>query len=190
MGTIEFLREGLRNLKTVGTVTRSSKWLCRQLVREVPFAEAKVIVELGAGDGVITHHILEAMDPDARLLAFEVNRKFCDKLRTIGDPRLEVIEDSAEHLGDILNNREIDQIDAVISAIPFVALPDQLGKAIISACHQHLKKEGLFVQVHYSLLAKHLYEGIFGNVGIRWVPLNVPPAFVLVSRKNGLVQDL
>ena len=34
------------------------------------------LVELGAGDGVITEHILKHMKKDAKLLSFEVNEKF------------------------------------------------------------------------------------------------------------------
>jgi len=31
---------------------------------------------------------------------------------------------------------------------------------------------------------KQLYSTVFGNVDVNFVPLNVPPAFVLVSEKN------
>jgi hypothetical protein len=33
------------------------------------------------------------------------------------------------------------------------------------------------------LLTKKFYQTIFGNVDISFVPLNIPPAFVLVSEK-------
>ena len=102
MKSIEFLREGLRNLKTVGTVTRSSKHLCKGMIKHVDFQHARLIVELGAGDGVITKHILRNMHPDARLMAFEVHPKFCESLRRIRDKRLIVVEDSAEKLDEYL----------------------------------------------------------------------------------------
>jgi phospholipid N-methyltransferase len=47
-----------------------------------------------------------------------------------------------------------------------------------------LKKGGYYVQLHYSLLAKKLYEKTFGNVDINFVLLNIPPAFVLASEKR------
>ncbi len=184
MGTIEFLREGLRNLQTVGTLTRSSKHLCKGMIKHIDFDQAKVIVELGAGDGVITKHILRHMRPDAKLLAFEVNSRFCDQMRAIQDERLIVIEDSAEHIGKYLEQAGAQEIDFVISAIPFVALPKELGRLIVSKAHQYLKKSGLYIQVHYSLVMKPLYSTIFGNVDTNFVPLNVPPAFVLVSQKR------
>ncbi len=184
MSKISFLKESLKNLKTVGTFTRSSKYLCKNMIRHVEFSDARTIVELGAGDGVITRHILQSMHPDCKLLAFEVNRSFCQKLRKIKDPRLQVIEDSAENLDQYLQHNAIQEVDYFISAIPFVALPDELSYRIVRKCHQRLKKDGRYVQVHYSLITKKMYEVVFGNVDVNWVPLNLPPAFVLVSDKH------
>ena len=184
MRHLDFLREGLRNLQTVGTLTRSSKHLCKALIKHVDFNSAQLIVELGAGDGVITKHILDGMRPDAKLLAFEVNAKFCDQMRQINDDRLVVIEDSAEHLERYVNEAGFDKIDFVISAIPFVALPKEVGTLIVGEAHRMLKNSGRYVQVHYSLVMKQLYQSIFGNVDVNFVALNVPPAFVLVSSKQ------
>lgn len=184
MNTIAFLREGLKNLKTVGTVTRSSRQLCEKAVSFVDFSNAEVLVELGAGDGVITKHLLKHMRPDARLLAFEVNPKFCALLRDIGDDRLIVVEDSAEHIGRYLRDNDLGEIDDVVSAIPFVALPKEAGQQIVTASRDHLKMGGHYIQVHYSLLMKSLYEGIFGNVDVNFVPMNLPPAFLLVSERR------
>ena len=153
------------------------------MIKHVDFKDARLIVELGAGDGVITKHILRSMHPDAKLLAFEVHPKFCDSLRKIKDQRLIIAEDSAEKLGEYLEKMGAKEVDFFISAIPFVALPKELGYSIVRTCHQYLRKSGLYIQVHYSLLTKSLYENVFGNVDVNFVPLNMPPAFVLVSEK-------
>lgn len=183
MKGINFLVEGLKDIKTIGTITRSSKSLCKNTIKHVDFQQADLIVELGAGDGVITRYILEKMKPTARLLAFEINPRFCDILRAIGDDRLTVAEASAEELDDYLQQLNATKIDYVISALPFVALPKELGLDIVAKCHQSMKQGGRYVQVHYSLLSKNLYESVFGNVDVNFVPLNVPPAFVLVCEK-------
>lgn len=185
MTKIDFFKEGIKNLKTVGTLTRSSKFLCKGAIKPIDFSKANVIVELGAGDGVITKHILKKMKPNAKLLAFEVNDKFCAQMReTIKDDRLHIIEDSAEKIGEYLASVGEKQTDYIVSAIPFVALPKDVGQKIVGEAHRTLKKGGLYTQVHYSLLAKKLYEGIFGNVDVNFVPLNVPPAFVMVCEKR------
>ena len=183
MGTLKFLAESLRNLKTVGTITRSGKALCRQVIKPVDFASARSIAELGAGDGAITQHLLAAMHPEARLLAFEVNPAFCRQLRALGDERLVVVEDSAENLRVHMRSHDIESLDAVVSAIPFVSLPTQLAHTIVGVCRDALKAGAPFSQVHYSLIMKKVYAGIFGNARVDFVPINIPPAFVISCEK-------
>lgn len=183
MSALNFLRESLRNIKTVGTVTRSSAPLCRAAIKPVDFATARHIVELGAGDGVITKHILAKMHPEARLMAFEVNPAFCEEMRTINDARLFVVQDSAELLAEYLQSHHFEALDAVVSAIPFVSLPESLADKIVTLCREALRPGAPFSQVHYTLVRKKVYAGIFGNVKIEFVPVNIPPAFVLTSRK-------
>lgn len=183
MSTIEFFKESIKNLKTIGTLTRSSKYLCKGMIKHVNFDDANIIVELGAGDGVITKHILNNMKPDAKLLIFEVNPKFCEMLRAIKDERLVVIEDSAEKLEIYLQQINAEKIDYIISAIPFVSLPDEVGYSIVGECYKYLKDGGSYIQVHYSFLMKKMYDTIFGNVDVNFVPFNIPPAFVFVSVK-------
>ena len=184
MGAIDFFKESIKNLKTVGTLTRSSKFLCKGMIKHVDFKSAKVIVELGAGDGVITKHILSSMSPDCKLITFEVNESFTNQLLEINDDRLIVVQDSAEKLEFYLKKNNLQIIDFVISAIPFVIVPKEIANNILEVCKKNLKDGGLFVQVHYSLMAKKLYKKAFGNVDINFVLLNLPPAFVLVSQNN------
>ena len=181
---IQFLRESIRSMKTTGSVTHSSKFLCRGMIKPVDFEKATLLVELGAGDGVITKHILRKMRPDAKLLVFEVNPKFCEKIRDqIEDDRMILIEDSAEHLTEHLTKRSLPKADFIVSAIPFVAMSREVTENIVKTCAQNLVKGGLFIQMQYSLMLKKTYESIFGNVRIDFIPVNVPPAFVLVSEK-------
>lgn len=182
MGAISFFRESLKNLKTVGTVTRSSPALCREAAAHVDYHNAKVIVELGAGDGVITRHILAQMRPDTKLLAFEVLPKMVEKLRKIDDPRLVVIPESAEKMGVYLKKHGFQHADAMVSAVPFVALPNELAYRIVRESRKHLCPKGTFAQVHYALSMMKMYQSIFSSVEINRVLMNLPPAYVLVCR--------
>lgn len=184
MGTIKFFKESVRNLKTVGTITRSSKYLCLGMIKPIDFTKAKVLVELGAGDGVVTKHILANMRPDAILLAFELNSAFCDKMREINDDRLVVIEDDAMKVQSYLEQYDHQEADYIISALPFTIFPEELSYKIIRKCKEVLKPSGLFLQIHYSLIPKKMYQKIFGNVKLNFVPINVPPAWVMVCVKQ------
>lgn len=178
MNKIKFLREGLKNLRTTGTVTPSSRFLCQSMIKGIDFSKARILIELGAGDGVVTRHILNKMHADARLFSFEVQSNFCDLLRKIDDPRLVIIEDSAEHLTDYLKEYGHEKADHIISAIPFVILPKDTAKNIVETCRDSLAPKGFFIQMHYSTMLKSLYESIFPKVKMSFTPLNIPPAFV------------
>ena len=184
MNKIDFFREGIRNLRTVGTVTRSSKFLCNKIVSLSSVEQSRYVIELGAGDGVMTRHILKRMAPDAKLISFEINSKFCDLIRKINDPRLIVVEDSAEHLESYLEKHDFGSVDTVFSALPFVVLPDNLAQQIVQTCHKKMRPAGQFLQIHYSLLERNLYKEIFGNLAIKFQLLNIPPAFILCCNKE------
>jgi phospholipid N-methyltransferase len=180
---MSFFGESIKNLKTVGTFTRSSSQLCKSAIKHVDFINAQFIVELGAGDGVITEHILEGMRDDGKLIVFEVNPQFCRILREISDKRLIVIEDSAEKMDQYLEKYGFSRVDYIISAIPFVVVPEKLAFTIVEACQTALKSGGKFIQVHYSLLMRKMYAKVFGNVAVNFVLINLPPAWVMVSVK-------
>ena len=183
MSTLSFLREGLKNIRTTGTITRSGTALCLAAIDRIDWSTTRVIVELGAGDGVITRHILRYLRPDARVIACEVSPDLCDDLRAIGDERLIVAQDSAENIRPYLDRIGADYADHIVSAIPFAALPPKLGQRIVGSAHANLRPGGRYHQVHYSLKTMDYYRRAFGAVEARRVFLNLPPAWVLYCRK-------
>ena len=132
--SFRFFQEGLRNLRTMGPITRSSPFLCRKMADMVDFSKARVVVELGAGDGVITRHLLPRLHPEGKILAFEILPQLSKDLHRIDDPRLIVVEDSAEHLAYYLEKEGLGEVDYIVSALPFVMLPHELGMSILKTC--------------------------------------------------------
>lgn len=149
-------------------------------------ARANVVVELGPGDGVITHFILERLRPDAQLLIFEINETFVKKLHIAfqDDQRVVVIHDSAENMSRHFEERGITSVDYFISGIPFIMLPEILAERITAACLTWLGKGGLFIQFHYFPSMLPFYKRIFGNVEVDLVPLNIPPALIVSCKKE------
>ena len=184
MNRFKFFKEGIRNLKTVGTVTRSSRYLCDKIINHSKIHQAKVIVELGAGDGVLTKHILGRMPEDCKLITFEINDFFIDTLEAIDDDRLVVAADSAENIQKYLDQEGLDHVDIIYSAIPFSVFPKPLARSIVTTSKSVLSLEGEYLQIHYSLMEKKLYESVFGNVEVFFQPLNIPPAFILKCIKE------
>lgn len=184
MNRFKFFREGIRNIKTVGTVTRSSRFLCEKIIQHSDISRAKYIVELGAGDGVLTKRILDKMPSDCKLIAFEINDKFIELLNQIDDERLIVAGDTAENLPQYMKRHEIEQIDIIYSAIPFSVIPDKTAREIVNISKSCMKNSGEYLQIHYSLIEKKMYSDIFGNVKVYFQPFNFPPAFILKSIKD------
>ncbi|WP_236975409.1 class I SAM-dependent methyltransferase [Membranihabitans maritimus] len=184
MNRFKFLKEGLRNIKTVGTVTRSSRYLCDKMINHSRIHKARYIMELGAGDGVLTRRILDRMPDNCKLVSFEINEKFVDILNSIQDDRLIVVGDSAENIEKHLIKHNIDELDIVYSALPFTVFPKELAKSIVELAKKKLRFEGEYLQIHYSLIAKKMYDDIFQNVQVYFQPINIPPAFVLKSLKG------
>ena len=181
----DFLRESLKNLRNTGSISPSSRFLCKSMADKIVTARAQTVVELGAGNGVITSYILDRLAPDARLLIFEINDAFVEKItQKFDDPRILLIHDSAEKMGKHFEKNGITHVDYFVSAIPFVMLPEIVSQNIIGECLRWLKPGGQFIQFHYSRVLVNYYKRIFGNATVDFVALNMPPAFIIVCEKT------
>lgn len=183
MRTLEFLLGALKDLKTVGSLFPHTPMAARKMTKPVDFGNARVIVELGGGNGAVTRDILRRMRSDAKLFVFEIHPDFAESLRRIGDGRMTVIQDSAEHLEKYLNDYGLSQVDAVISTLPLVIIDEPVRGAIIEAAMRVLKTGGYFVQIQYSLATKKDMRARFKNLKIDFTPFNLPPAFFYIVKK-------
>ncbi len=140
---IAFLRGFLERPKQVGSIIPSSRWMERRITRTAELANARLVIELGPGTGGTTRALLQAMRPDATLLAIEINPGFCELLReTIDDRRLIVHEGSAAEISDALTKHEQGAPDVVLSGIPFSTMPRSLGLAILHSVRESLAPGG------------------------------------------------
>ena len=179
----------IRNIKTTGTVTPSSKALIRRMLAPVDFAAARCIVEFGPGNGCITREILSRMAPEARLLCMEVNNDFAARItRMTDDPRLQVHNACASTLQSILSAQQPSCAnipgagspcaDYIISSLPLALLNDDTVAAIIQTARQSLCPEGRFLQYQYSLAHYADLKSVFNQVRLHFTLRNMPPAFV------------
>jgi phospholipid N-methyltransferase len=127
---------------------------------------------------------LKRMDPDSKLLAFEINEVFSEDLHKFDDSRFVFFKRTAEDLLAILAEQGIDRVDYVVSALPFTVMPDTVSENIVTQCRDCMRTGGKFIQVHYSLVKKGLYKDKFGNVKVNFILKNLPPAFLLISNKS------
>lgn len=173
---IRFFRSFLANPRQVGAVLPTSRRAVRDMLDMADFARARCVVELGAGTGVYTEEIVGRLQPDARLLAFEVDPDLVATLDgRFEDPRVRVINDSAENVGDYLNGA---QADIIVSGLPFTSLPEPVKRNILDQIAQVLAPDGVMVAIQYSTMVQRDLRRIFASVRRRVSPLNVPPAFL------------
>lgn len=176
----DLLVELYANLSTTGAVAFSSKSLVEKMLSYVDFSEAKLIVELGGGDGCITKGIVDKMSPDAHLLVFEINKSFCDSMeRLFPQENVHIINDSAENLNHHLNGKAADY---VVSSLPLNIFPMDLKNQILSQSKLALNGKGLYLQVSYSYFVKNHFRRHFDQVSTGFTIKNLPPAFVMVCR--------
>ena len=80
--------------------------LTQAMVEPLPLRDAKFVIELGPGTGVMTRELLGLVPRDAQVLAFEVSPRFVEYLRqSLEDPRLEIVHAGAEAAPKALRDR-------------------------------------------------------------------------------------
>src|SRR6185436_10505271 len=113
-----FAMQALTDFRTVGAVAPSSRYLTRAMTDPLPLRRAQVVVELGCGTGALTRMLLSNMPRRSVLLAFEINTSFSSYLRRqISDPRLVLINASAEKVREEVQQRGYKHVDAVTSSL-------------------------------------------------------------------------
>lgn len=176
-GILLFLRRWLAHPLRMGSVVPSSQALCRRLVRHGwPPAET-VVLELGAGTGVVSRAFLDAGLQPERLVVVELDSILARHLRD-SLPGVTVIEGDARMLADLLPARFRDRIGSVICGIPLVLLPLAEQKRFTCAMEAVAPGRGF---LHFSYCVTSPLSG--RKLGLQqrreaWTPLNVPPASV------------
>lgn len=173
----------LKNFRTTGALAPSSPLVIKRWMEDMDFSGPKVIVELGPGSGCVTKRILDQMDKESHLYSFEINKVFFDLVSEIKDPRLTVINESAEFVEKHLKSAGVEKIDYIISALPLAIMPPEVNKRILKAASGVLKEDGEFSQIQYSLRSYKLIKEAFGEVQLKYIILNFPPAFIYFCKK-------
>jgi len=179
-----FLSNFLKKPKEVAALTPSSKYVINQIVKNIDFDNARYIVEYGPGIGTITKAILQNLNHDAKLLCFELNKKFCKYLNNkLADPRLIVINDTVEKLDLYLNKYKIKNVDYVFSGIPFSLMKKENKELIVKKTRDSLREGGKFIVYQYSQHMKKYLKKYFDKISTDLELRNVPPNFIFVCEK-------
>lgn len=172
-----FFRRWLANPLQMGSVVPSSASLCRRVVAQTTRSADEIVVELGAGTGVISRALLAAGMPPERLFVVEIVPSLTKHLKRVL-PGVQVIEGDARDLAGLLPAEWHGRVGTAICGIPLVLLPVAEQRRFIAAMAAIAPGRGF---LHYSYCATSPLPARKHNLVARreaWTPLNFPPASV------------
>lgn len=186
-GRGQFIAAWLRSPLKMGALVPSSRALARALASKVDTGKPGLVIELGAGTGVVTHALLQAGIPARQLLVIE-REPVLHKILETYFPQLEVVCGDAAHLNHVLEKMGNPPVNAIVSSLPMLSLPKTVKAAIQKQMTKLMDEGGIVVQFTYGAksplnrneLRKHHITG----KRVKTVLNNVPPAHVWVYRKT------
>jgi phospholipid N-methyltransferase len=161
------------------------------MVEWIDWSNVRAVVEYGPGTGVFTRQILSQTRPEARVVAIELNPSFVTSLQT-RYPDVRLYQDSVANVKAICRNEEIQEVDAIVSGLPWASFSDDLQLELLRATTSVLKPGGQFVTFAYlqGLLLRsgrrfrrQLRDHFSRVERSRTVWMNLPPAFVYRCRR-------
>ncbi|SDI37083.1 class I SAM-dependent methyltransferase [Nonomuraea jiangxiensis] len=185
------LGQFLRAPATIGAVAPSSRRLASAVCAPIPERGEPTVVELGPGTGVFTAEIQQRLAGRGHHLAVELNEPMATLLAG-RFPDVDVVNDDAKRLGELLGQRGLPHADVVVSGLPWAAFAPQAQRDLLAAVTAAMSHGAAFTTFSYvhaiplnsarrfrSMLAERFEEVIAG----RTVWRNTPPAFVFHARR-------
>ncbi len=169
-----FLQELINRPGAIGAICPSSRYLARQMARQIPDSKDGLIVELGGGTGVITRALLDHGVAPEKLKVIEFSAPFVRRLRQ-RFPDVEVIHGNAADLCDLLPRNT--KICAIVSSLPLCSLPEPITQSILEQWRTLLHDGGVAIQFTYNLrLPKWRRLVDAQQTSSQFVWANLPPA--------------
>lgn len=176
-----FFKEALKDIKQTGSVAPSSRFLAAKMTEHIDFNQTLKIVELGAGQGVITRHILDEMNSYSSLMSFEINPYLFSEIVKIEDERLKPMMKSAVRLSSCIAQ---NSVDFIISGLPLANMDKYSKEELLESCYSILKPGGFYIQFQYALNDYKLIRHYFDKVRLGFALLNFPPTFIYYAKKK------
>ena len=182
----------LRNPRTVGAVSASSKAMAREMVAPIPRDTPVNVVELGPGTGSFTRAILERIAPGSRVMAIEVEAEFVERLRPRW-PSVEFVLASAVELEHLVRARGMQPVYHIVSGLPFASMLVEYSSRIMDGILHTLRPGGTFTTFQYVhgyrlpsavTFRRHMSVKMGHRPHVRLVLKNLLPALVLTWTKT------
>lgn len=182
-----FVRQFIMNTGMIGAIAPSSRYLAAEMIRGLDLGHSNAVLEYGPGSGVFTDAILPRLGKHTKFLPIELNDDMAAAFEK-RHPRVKLIHDSVEHARRICDEHGIDQVDYIISGLPWASFPESLQVRILDGVTKVLKPGGTLVTFGYHVGTlmpagkrfARLFRQYFATTSrtpVIW--RNIPPAFVV-----------
>jgi phospholipid N-methyltransferase len=178
-----FYRQLLKSAKHTGAIAPSSPFLARKICSVADIPQAKTILELGPGTGAITKELLKYVNAPHNLFTVEINPEFITHLQK-KYPQITHLNADIKSLGAICKKYAIPQADIIVSGIPFTDFNKEECNIMFREISEAMHSESKFILFTYSPIRFKAFFQWFEKISLHYVPLNLPPAYVLVLRKK------
>jgi len=174
-----FARNFFRHPSMLGSIVPSSPFLVKDIMAQIDWDRARVLVEFGPGVGTITREALKRMRHDAVLVVIELNEDFVQYLSSsIRDPRLRVVHGSAAHVRRILSEQGLAPADYIISSLPYSLLAEEMRREIVEESRNALKAQGSLLVFQYNRTLLPYLKSSFSSVRLGFQLFNILPALI------------
>ncbi|MBV6272281.1 methyltransferase domain-containing protein [Alcaligenaceae bacterium CGII-47] len=176
--TALFIREWVHSPGTIGAICASSRQLSAAMAGQVPKGDG-LVIELGAGTGMVTQALLDQGISPTRLIVIERSNGFVEHLRH-RFPGLTIIHGDAACLSELIPQGL--HIDAIISSLPLRSLPYELREKVVAQWEQVLDHDSALIQFTYDIRPQThtcACDHTFTVTDSQIVWANLPPARVL-----------
>lgn len=146
---IQFLQAFLKNPLHVGAITPSSSDLALQMIEGIEPNDENVVVELGVGTGSFTKLINQIVSDDKSYLGVEISRDFVKALKK-EYPHLKFVCGNAAKLQKLHEKSGLGKVSYIISGIPFVSLPNDVGDEILDEISRFMDQGCMFRTFQYA----------------------------------------
>ncbi len=172
-----FLKALASNPRGTGAIFPSSRFLAEEMAAHVVQHREGVIVELGAGTGVVTKALLRSGVRPQNIIVIESSNAMIKKLRCLF-PTIQIIEGNAAELTRLLAH-EKREIQTIISSLPLRSLPKKMTQSILEHINTLLAKDGRYIQFTYSFTQDEFFSLTnFQHIISKRIWMNLPPARV------------
>jgi phosphatidylethanolamine/phosphatidyl-N-methylethanolamine N-methyltransferase len=172
-----FFRRWMANPLQMGSIVPSSPALCKRIAAQTKANPEQIVVELGAGTGVVSQALIDGGLAPERLYVVEIVPDMASHLRA-ALPGAQVIEGDARRLPQLIPPELHGRIGTVVVGIPLVLLPVPEQRRFIDAIEAVAPGLG-FILYSYCVTSPLPWKK-HGLVPKReaWTLMNFPPASV------------